>query len=217
MRALSRASRVITGIAAITVVIGFASVGGSAVAATNDHGSVTRTAGVTDHPAIAHPSATPVASPEIYAPPDVVVGEADPSVSLQVTLSAPGKSTVTVGYSIAGETAWGGNTVCGGTDAFVNPGPGTLTFAPGVTSQTVHVTLLNCQVSLPSGFLTFRFVLSGNSSDSTIVRPGTLVDITGDAVASGTPGLYVRDATVDASAGTVSVPVVLGGPSGAAQ
>ena len=32
-----------------------------------------------------------------------------------------------------------------------------------------------------------------------------------------TPGLYVRDAVVDTGAGTVRVPVLLGGPAGAAS
>ena len=65
--------------------------------------------------------------------------------------------------------------------------------------------------------MTFYLKLSSNSADSSIVRAVALVDVTGDKAASATPGLYVRGATVDASAGTVQVPVVLGGPSGAAQ
>ena len=192
-------SRSITGIVTLAIVVGGIAMGsGAAVAA----------------PA----QSAAVASPGIYAPPDVVVGEADGHVDLPVTLDAPGQGTVTVGYSVSNETAFGGRTSCvDSNDAFVNPGNGTLTFAPGVTSQTVQVALLNCHLSLTSGFLTFRFTLSGNSSDSTIVRAGTVVDITGDATASGTPGLYAKDATADAGAGSVSVPVVLGGPSGAAQ
>jgi hypothetical protein len=204
-------SRSITGIAALAIVVGGIAAGpGTAVAATS---------GKTAPASKASPAqAAAVASPGIYAPRDVVVGEADGHVDLPVTLDAPGQTTVTVGYSVAGETAYGGRTTCvDSNDAFVNPPSGTLTFAPGVTSQTVQVTLLNCHLSLASGFLTFRFTLSGNSSNSTIVRSSTVVDITGDAAASGTPGLYARDVIVDADAGTVQVPVVLGGPSGAAQ
>ena len=74
MRALSGLSRVITGTAAIAVVIGMASAGGAALAATNGHGSAARTAGVTAPAAITHPAQAPVSSPGILAPPDVVVG-----------------------------------------------------------------------------------------------------------------------------------------------
>ena len=49
------------------------------------------------------------------------------------------------------------------------------------------------------------------------MSPTTEVNITGDVAASTTPALYALDAEVDASAGSVNVPVVLGGPSGAAQ
>jgi hypothetical protein len=186
-------SRVITGIAAIAVVIGMASAGGSALAA------------------------VPVASPGIYAPPDTVVGEADGHVDLPVTLSAPGQNTVTVQYTTSNGTASGGFNSCAQPNsAFVNTS-GTLTFPPGVTTQTVQVTLLDCQHSLSLGFLNFYLTLSGNSSDSSIVRAVSQVAITGDQAATGTPGLSVRDAITDAHAGGVQVPVVLGGPSGLAQ
>src|ERR1700734_513884 len=42
---------------------------------------------------------SPVTAPGILAPPDVVVGAADGSVNLNVTLTAPGVSPVTVQYS----------------------------------------------------------------------------------------------------------------------
>ena len=143
MRVLSRVYRVITGIAAIAVVIGFSSFGGTALAAAPH--------GVTDHPTIAHPAATPVASPGIYAPPDVVVGEADESVSLPVTLSAPGQGTVTVKYATSDGTAYGEDTACaGGTTAYESQS-GTLTFPAGVTTETVQISLLNCGYSLGWG------------------------------------------------------------------
>ncbi len=46
---------------------------------------------------------------------------------------------------------------------------------------------------------------------------GTRVGIVGDAVGAGTPGLSVRDAVVANGAGVVEVPVLLGGPAGAAS
>ncbi len=212
MRALSGFSRAITGIAAIAVVIGSVSAGGSALASTASHHP-----GVTASAGVAHPAASPVASPGISAPPDVVVGEADGQVALTVTLSAPGQNTVTVNYATADGTANGQVNSCAFPNSAYVDQSGTLTFPAGVTTQTVTVTLLDCHQSLSLGFLNFYLTLSSNSTDSSIVRAKTQVDITGDAAAASTPGLYVRSATVDAHAGSVQVPVVLGGPSGAAQ
>ncbi len=159
---------------------------------------------------------TPVTAPGILAPADVVVGAADGYIDLPVTLTAPGVNPVTVQYSTYNGTTWP-NTVCVGTaDGFVGQS-GTLTFEPGVTTQTIRVPLLNCGVSLTSGFQEFTLALSGNSADSTIARGLTQIDITGDAAAASTPGLYVRGAVAGNSAGTISVPVLLGGPSGAAS
>ena len=79
------------------------------------------------------------------------------------------------------------------------------------------VDLLNCDTSLTTGFYTFYLTLSSNSTGSTINRATTQIDVTGDVSAASTPGLYVMGAEVDNSAGTVNVPVLLGGPSGAAS
>ncbi|MGD0378041.1 MAG: Calx-beta domain-containing protein [Streptosporangiaceae bacterium] len=135
---------------------------------------------------------TPVTAPGILAPPDVVVGAAGGSVNLNVTLTAPGTSPVTVYYDTpAGTTS--SRTACYGTSY-------------GYVGQAGT-----------SGFQEFTLNLYSNSADSTIVRAQTQIDITGDAAATSTPGLYVRDAVVDNSAGTINVPVLLGGPSGAAS
>jgi len=158
-----------------------------------------------------------VASPGIYAPPDTVVGEADGHVDLPVTLNAPGQGTVTVQYTTSNGTASGSFNSCNVPNSAFENQSGTLTFPPGVTTQTVQVTLLDCHQSLSLGFLNFYLTLSGNSSNSSLNRAVTQVAITGDQAASSTPGLYVRGATVDAHAGSVQVPVVLGGPSGLAQ
>jgi hypothetical protein len=159
-------------------------------------------------------SAAPVSSPYIFAPPDVVVGESDGYVDLPVTLSAPGESAVSMYYSTVNGTALGSS----GT----NPCPtyvygaiaGTLTFAPGVTTQTLRVNINNCGISSPAGFLTFDLSIY-SPVNGTIARADTQVDITGDANTGATPGLYVRDAVT--AVGTVTIPVVLGGPSGLAS
>ena len=156
-------------------------------------------------------------SPGIYAPTDVVVGETDGSVTLPVTLNVASTTTVTVNYATADGSGSGGYTSCALSNSIYESASGTLTFPPGSTTQDVTVTLLNCDKSLTTGFFTFYLNLSGNSTGSTINRATTQIDVTGDASAASTPGLYAIGATVDNSAGTVNVPVVLGGPSGAAS
>ena len=84
-------------------------------------------------------------TPGISASPDVVVGETDGYVNLPVTLSAPGDSTVTVGYATS--TGSGGdNTYCEYASSIYQGQSGTLTFTPGVTTQVVRVPLLNCDI-----------------------------------------------------------------------
>ena len=147
-------------------------------------------------------------TPNVIAAPDVIVSEASGHVNLRVTLSASSTRTVTVNYATLNSTASSG-TGCNNTYTGVN---GTLTFGPGQTSKVVSVTLLNCHLS---DFLSFTFNLSA-ATNATIVRPSTRVGIVGDPAAGSTaPGLYARSAYVDNLAGSVSVPVLLGGPAGA--
>ncbi len=142
-------------------------------------------------------------SPNISAPPNVVVGEAAGSVTLPVILSVASTSTVTVNYA----TPSGG-----GCNSLFQGKSGTLTFSPGVTSQSVTITLNNCGVSYTT-FPDFTFTLS-SAVNGNIVNPLTQVDIISDATTVATPGLYVRNAVVDNTAGNVMVPVLLGGPIG---
>src|SRR5205823_9163583 len=58
------------------------------------------------------------------------------AVSLPVSLSAASGKTVTVAYSVTGGTA-----SAGGVDYTL--ASGTLTFAPGVTSQNISLTVVN--------------------------------------------------------------------------
>ena len=154
-------------------------------------------------------------TPSISAPPDVVVGEADGTVTLPVTLNQTSTSPVTVNYATASGSG-GSETYCAYSNSVYEGTSGTLTFAPGTTTQNVTVNLLNCHASLSTGFYTFYLGLS-SASGGTISRTTTQVDVTGDTPASSTPGLSIKNAVVDATAGTVKVPVVLGGPSGAAE
>jgi chitinase len=112
-----------------------------------------------------------VAEPRVSAAPDLVVGEGDGSVDLPVTLSAPGQSVVTVGYNLSDSTA------VAGTD-YMCPTPGcgndTLTFAPGETTKTVRIDILDDHVAEPTE--TFLLNLFTPTS-ATIARAHTQVTI----------------------------------------
>jgi len=101
-----------------------------------------------------------------------------------VTLSKASDTPVTVQYATSDGTA------TGGTD-YVS-GSGTLTFAPGVTSQMVHVDIKGDTVVEPNE--TFTVTLS-NPTGITIGRAtatGTIID---DDSGSGTPGTEYTDIT----------------------
>jgi Calx-beta domain len=177
--------------------------------ATIAQGTGTVTIGASGAPAV------PI--PGISAPPDVVVGAVDGYINLPVTLSAPGESVVTVSYAMNdGSGSSQGSCVNDNTAIFEGTN-GILTFVPGVTTQVVRVPLLNCGNTQALGFLTFFLDLSSNSAGSAINRAESQIDVTSDVAASSTPGLYVMGAVLDNSAGTVKVPVLLGGPSGASE
>ncbi len=143
-----------------------------------------------------------VASPYIFAGPNTVVGVASGTVNLPVTLSDAGTSTVTVSYSVPGGNCNNPNLAASGT----------LTFTPGQVTKNVPVTINDCNLKATSFFV---LTLSG-AMNGVIAQATTQVDVVGSPAPLGTtPGLYAKDAVVDTSAGTVQVPVLLGGPAGA--
>src|SRR4051794_25224845 len=79
-------------------------------------------------------AATPVAQPDISVN-DVVVGESDGHAGLVVSLNAPGLNPVTVRYVEANDTAR--------YSSDYTYQAGTLTFAPGETSKTVPIQILD--------------------------------------------------------------------------
>ena len=120
---------------------------------------------------------------------------------MPVTLNAPSTSVVTVAYSVPGG-------ICNSPD---RDRQGTLTFPPGVgqPKRARHDQQLQRD---HQEF--FTLTLSG-ATNATIARATTQVDVVGDNNLQSTPGLYVRNAVVDTSAGSAQVPVLLGGPNGA--
>src|SRR5437762_4736440 len=106
-------------------------------------------------------------NPDILAPADLIVGEADQQVALTVTLSDQSASTVSVHYATASSTAVAGN---GCNNDYVTA-TGTLNFAPGEPTKVVRVqTLDGADVESPE---TFRFDLraaaKGPNTDASAV------------------------------------------------
>ena len=158
-----------------------------------------------------------VATPLISAAPDMVVGEGDGYVDVPVTLSAPGQSTVTVAANLENGTA-SGNTTGGSGFDFLCLTSGcntdTVTFAPGQTTATLRVELL--EDATATGNHSFTVQLS-SPTGGTLARAVTRVNIVDNQAVVSSPPISAYSATVDASAGSVTVPVVLGGLSGEAS
>src|SRR5207247_10978563 len=89
----------------------------------------------------------------------------------------------------------------------------TLNFHTLSLPDALPIYLLNCNVA---GFKSFTLNLSA-PTNATITRASVRVGIVGDGNVTATPGLYVRDGVVDNGAGSVQIPVLLGGPSGSAS
>ena len=94
------------------------------------------------------------------------------SATFTVTLSAPSSQTVTVNYAAAGVTA------TAGTDFTLTPG--TATFAPGSTTQTIAVTILGD--TLFEANETYTVTLSG-AAGAAIGTPSATGTITNDDTA----------------------------------
>jgi Ca2+-binding RTX toxin-like protein len=146
--------------------------------------------------------ATAVSQPRISVS-DMIVGEGDGYVDIVVSLSAPGQNVVTVNYATGNETA------AYGTD--YNYANGTLTFAPGTTTQVVRVQLLD-DVSIED-LQSFALNLS-SPTNATIADASALISVVDDDSVVDTPSLFVRDVVVDEKAGTATFVVMLGGPTG---
>ncbi|WP_159627776.1 Calx-beta domain-containing protein [Massilia puerhi] len=131
------------------------------------------------------------------------VGESAGYVDFVVSLDAPSERQVSVYYATDFLTAFSGNS-----HDYIHTG-GTLVFAPGVTTQTVRV-------SLPDDLATealqsFGLVLTG-ASNAVVANPygmATIVDNDSIADRANPAGLSVHDVVVDASAGTATFAVVL--------
>lgn len=135
---------------------------------------------------------------------DLTVGEGDGFVDVVVRLSEAVAGSVSVSYAAADWTAFDN-----GYD--LQNASGTLTFAPGETSKTVRLSLVNDTTK--EGIERFKFQLS-SPNNATLDSPGfswiTIVD--NDNVVN-TPDIFVGDVVVDEAAGKATFVVTLGGPS----
>ena len=142
---------------------------------------------------------------------DVTVNEGAGTMTFTVTLSAASGNTVTVNYSMINQTALSGSDYTAGS--------GTLTFAPGTTTQTITVPILNDNVY--EGAETFRVNLSG-ATNATIADGIGIGTIRDDGTGAGgtdndTPTFSVSSVTVsDQTAGYAQFVLSLSNPSAAA-
>jgi hypothetical protein len=197
MGSMRRSWRAVGALALITATLTGGAVFGSAAAAQAASVRATTSAA----------AAAPVTAPGILAPPDVVVGAADGAVNLDVTLSAPGVNPVTVNYTTANGTT-NSNTSCSGSTYGYVGQSGTLTFQPGVTSQTVRVPLLNCGQTAKG---TFTLNLGSNSSDSTIARAQTTITVVPKVTNPGAPRTVKAVAGNGAATVSFALPASNGG------
>ncbi|WP_298624524.1 Calx-beta domain-containing protein [uncultured Legionella sp.] len=131
---------------------------------------------------------------------DVSVNEAAGTATFTVSLSSASGQTVTVGYNTNGGTA------TAGTDyTVVN---GTLTFAPGVTTQIITVPITNDALYESNETFNVNLTSANNASISKSVGQGTIVN--DDAM----PGLSINNVNVNEDAGTATFTVTLSAASG---
>jgi hypothetical protein len=130
------------------------------------------------------------------------VAESAGPLNLTVTLSAASPVTITVDYTTANGTASAGSDY--------SAQSGTLTFAPGVTTQPITVPIANDLSDEPNE--TFTVTLSGSYGARLGAIPSTTVTITDDD-APPTVAWQGANTNVGEAAGSALVPVVLSAPS----
>ncbi len=138
---------------------------------------------------------------------DVTVNEAAGTATFTVTLSAASGQAVSVGYNTSNVTATAGSDYTSTT--------GTLTFAPGVTTQTITVAIGNDNVFEGSETFNVNLVTPTNATIADGLGIGTIRD---DGTGPGgtdndTPTLSVSSPTVAESAGFAVFTVSLSNPS----
>lgn len=142
---------------------------------------------------------TPLAKPVITVA-DVVAGEGDGYIDFVVSLNAPSTGTVSVNYSTSNDTTSYSDYASAG---------GTLTFAPGVTTQVVRVALEEDQLTEGREVMALNLSSAVNATIGKSSASGTLFDNDTLADTSHQASVSVRDVTVDESTGSVTFVVAL--------
>ncbi|KQV83523.1 S-layer family protein [Rhizobacter sp. Root1221] len=99
---------------------------------------------------------------------DVTVNEAAGTATFTVTLSAASGQTVAVGYNTSNGTATAGSDYTAAS--------GTLTFAPGVTTQTITVNIINDTATEASETFNVNLLTPVNATIADNLGVGTIVD-----------------------------------------
>ena len=159
---------------------------------------------------------TAEALPNIYMPPDEVVGESDGYVDLPITLGSPGESAVTVNWKTSDGTGSANTTLPANTPPASTKETLARPCRTGSHTSDRQDSDLQLREESDDGDL-YLLLLDRFAGRGQRVRSSTQIDVVGDAPATTNPGLYVMNAFADNNSGTVDVPVVLGGPSGLAQ
>ena len=133
---------------------------------------------------------------------NVAASEGASAVDFVVRLDAPSLNQITVNFSTSNGTAIGNSDVIGQV--------GTLTFAPGETSKTIHVLLLDGTVAERTE--AFWLNLSG-AVNATITQASATATIFDNDGTIGTPAISVNDVVVDEAGKTATFFVSLDRPS----
>ena len=135
--------------------------------------TATTTAGVTTNPSAQGTATITDNDTPAFSINDVTVNEGAGTITFTVTLSNPSAGSTTVNYATAAGTAGTPGDYAAGTSAL----NGTLTFAPGVTSQTITLNVVNDTVF--EGSESFNVNLSGATGGAIIADNqgvGTILD-----------------------------------------
>jgi len=163
--------------------------------------TLVRSAGVAE---IAHNDAPAVGAPMVTARP-VAAGEGDTAFAWVIQLSAPSSNEVRVNFG-----SDQGSAVYSGSGQDFQSYSGTLVFAPGETTKTVPVVLVDNTTAESTEVLWLDLNTPVNATVPQRWNPGLIFD--NDATA-GTPAIAVRDVVVDEGARTASFFVSLSRPS----
>ena len=135
----------------------------------------------------------------------VAAGESSTTISFVVYLDAPAASEVRVNYAFDNGTA-----VYSGSAPDFRTQSGTLVFAPGQTSKTLDVALVDNATAEDTEVFWLDLNSAVNATVAQRWTPGTIHD---NDAAAGTPVIHVSSPVVDEGAGTASFFVSLSRPS----